>query len=138
MSTGDPDVAEAEARLEALAPGYLARVRSAAAALAVDAHGGAEVMAEVVAVREAAELDLDVPTASSAPAGAYAKLAIKRATSWYLRYLTVQLTVFARAVASMGESVAAQLDRLDGADAELSAGLEQLRRRVELLEGGGG
>lgn len=138
MTTGTPDTAAAEARLEELAPGYLAKVRAAAAALAVDAHGGGSVAVEVAAVREAAEFDLDVPTMSMNPAGSYVKEAVKRATSWYLRYLTVQVAGFARSVTSMGEALATQLERLDRVDADQAGELEALRERVAKLEAAGG
>lgn len=125
----------AEARLEEIAPGYLAKVRSAAAALAVDADGSvADLGAQLAAVRDAGHFDLDVPTASNTPAGHYLKAGVKRATSWYLRYLTAQFGAFGAAVSAMGEAAAARLARVEDAEVDIVAGLDQLRRRVERLE----
>ena len=129
--------ADAEARLEQLVPGYLAKVRSAAAALAVDAGGSAGGLSvELAAVRDASHFDLDVPTASASPAGSYLKAGVKRATGWYLRYLTAQLGNFAGAVTAMGDAAASRLELLEVTDAELVAQLDQLRSRVERLEAG--
>ena len=131
--TEDTDsVARAEARLEQIAPGYLELVRSASAALAVSGRRPAgDLGSELVAVAEAASFDLDVPTVSSLPGGAHLKTAVKRATSWYLRYLTVQLAAFAAAVVAMGEALA---ERLEGDRAEMDAELDEIRQRVERLE----
>ena len=121
--------------MEQIAPGYLELVRSASAALAVSGRGPAsDFGSELAAVAEAARFDLDVPTVSSFPGGAHLKTAVKRATSWYLRYLTVQLAAFAAAVVAMGEALA---ERLEGDRAEMDAELDELRQRVERLERSG-
>lgn len=136
-ATGSGGPATAEARLEQLAPGYLAKVRSAAAALAVDATGSSGGLGvELAAVRDASRFDLDVPTASSSPAGRYLKTGVKRATGWYLRYLTAQLGTFAAAVSSMGDAMASRIELLEVTDGEAAAQLAELRRRVERLETG--
>jgi hypothetical protein len=126
---------DAEVRLEQLAPGYLAKVRSAVSALAVGAGGSSGGLSvELAALREASDFDLDVPTASTSPAGSYLKAGVKRATGWYLRYLTAQLGTFAAAVTATADAAASRLERLEATDAEVVAQLDRLCRRVERLE----
>ncbi len=127
-------IVEAEHRLEQAAPGYLDKVRAAAAALAVDGRRGAGVVAEVAAVREAAALDLEAPTASASTGGMLLKEGVKRLTGWYLRYLTIQVASFANAVAAMSEALLARLDELDAADTRLGSHVADGQRRLEDLE----
>ncbi|MHB8505307.1 MAG: hypothetical protein ACYDEN_06245 [Acidimicrobiales bacterium] len=134
-AVGPPDARrEAEARLEEVAPGYLEKVREAAAALGVEGRRGAGVAAEVAAVREAAALDLEAPTASSSAPGTLLKLSVKRLTTWYLRYLAVQVAGFASAVAALSEALLVRLDELDAADANVARDLAALDARVAGVE----
>ncbi len=126
-------IVEAEHRLEQAAPGYLDKVRAAAAALAVDGRRGAGVAAEVAAVREAAALDVEAPTASASTGGTLLKAGVKRLTGWYLRYLMIQVASFTSAVAAMSEALLARLDALDAADTRLASHVADGERRVEDL-----
>lgn len=141
---GDPGadaLTAIEAHLEAVAPGYLERVRRAAAALGVESNRRAGVAAAARAVRDAAPLDLEAPTSSATAPGVYLKVAVKRLTTWYLRYLTVQVATFANAVAALSEALVARLDELEAVGdaaasrtAEVERAMAELTARVEHLE----
>jgi hypothetical protein len=126
-------------RLESLFPGYLAKVRRAAARLGV--HTGAEaddldILLEDLA--DQARIDVEVPTASRRREGVYLKKAIKLGTRWYLRYLADQMTAFGESVSRLGRELAARTDALDARTGAINAEVEALKRRVDQLEAGGG
>jgi hypothetical protein len=124
-------------RLESLFPGYLTKVRRAAARLGVHTAAQAddlEVLLEDVA--DQARIDVEVPTASRRREGVYLKKAIKLGTRWYLRYLANQMTAFGESVSRLGRELAARTDALDARADALRADVEALRRRVDQLEAG--
>jgi hypothetical protein len=123
-----------------VAPGYLERVREAAAALGLG--GGTDSEAALVALHDAAAFDLDPPVLSPSPAARYAKLAVKRLGAWYVRYLGEQVEVFAAAAAALGDALVRQAERLEERTASLHAQLDdlaaehrELAARVDRLEG---
>lgn len=120
---------EAAARLEAEAPGYLARVRRSAAALARP-DGERDRARQAIAITvETAQVTPNVPFASRRLVGRVMKRVIGTLTRFYFVHLTSQVVEFAEASAWMGQSL---LDYTATLEAELAA----LRERVRRLEEG--
>jgi hypothetical protein len=128
-------------RLEAIAPGYLAQVRRAAGRLGVRSttSGDLDILLEDVA--DQAKIDAEVPTASRRREVRILKVAVKRLTGWYLRYLAQQVTALGESVSHLGRELAARSDALDvraqATDETVTAltgQVDGLRRRVEQLE----
>ncbi len=128
---------EAGTRLEAIAPGYLGRVRRTALRLAHRDSTDADATMALADVEDTAAFDLDAPTLSRLRVGRLIKLGVKKLVGWYLRYLTQQLAAFSRAVSRFGAVLVARADQIEETTATLGRDLERLRRRVERLEGAG-
>lgn len=125
--------ADAE-RLEAVAPGYLERVRAAVARLArrdVAAERSRVALAEL---RELVDVDVDVPTRSRRRAAGALKAAVKLLVGWYLRYLGDQVTAIGRATVALGEALVDRSERTAARTAALGEELQDLRARIERLE----
>jgi hypothetical protein len=90
------------------------------------------------ALRHVATFDVEVPTASQRREGELIKVAVKRLTSWYFRFLAAQLNVFGAHVINLGDTLAARTDGLESAADELAVRLgaaEERLRRLEALSG---
>ena len=122
------------ARLEALAPGYLQRVRRASLRLAHRDGSVVDMATALADVEDTAAFDLDVPTLSRRRSGRLTKVAIKKLVSWYLRYLTQQVAAFSAAVTRFAAVVAERSDRLEASSASMQRELQGLGRRVDHLE----
>jgi hypothetical protein len=133
---GSPNgrVATEEARLAAVAPGYLSRVREAARRLAIRHDDGTDIRAALSAIDYLAVIDLDAPTASRIPFARLVKAAVKRLVAWYLRYFGRQLTAFGQAVANLGGILVERTEHLDEETESLKGDLAALARRVDRLE----
>jgi hypothetical protein len=123
-------------RLEVLAPGYLARVRRASGRLARRDDSLVDLVTALADVQDAAVFDIDAPTLSRLRIGRLVKLAVRKLTGWYLRYLTQQVAAFAAAVAHLGAMLIDRADRIEEANTAMAADLERLRQRVQHLEDG--
>ncbi len=86
------------------------------------------------ALGDVATFDVEVPTASTRREWEYLKVAVKRLTSWYLRYLAGQLNAFGGQVQRLGEALAARTDGLETAADELAARMELAEERLGRLE----
>lgn len=134
MSSTDPEVAAT--RLAAIAPGYLERARAAAGRLAVADGGSSDLRGAIQGVEDTAAIDVDVPTASRQPLVRIFKTAVRRAISWYLRYVGVQITAFGQAVSHLGGLLADRTEAVEIKTAELEARVSELAERVQRLERG--
>ena len=122
-------------RLETMAPGYLDRVRAGTRRLAHRDGPVVDVTLALADVEDTAVVDLEVPTLSSLRVGRLVKVAIKRLTTWYLRYLAQQISAFGLAVTRLGTLLVARTDRIEETTKDLTRDVERLRARVERLEG---
>jgi hypothetical protein len=130
----DDSLREAEATAERIAPGYVARVRAAAARLAVGAPRGGDLEALLADVQETASIDVDVPTLSRRTSVRGVKTGVKALTGWYLRYVGQQVTAFGNAVVSFGTAIVERTGELEAAQAASLQRLQALEARVQRLE----
>jgi hypothetical protein len=149
MSVTEPglraQVQAAAERLEALSPGYLARVRRSASRLGVRSGSSDNLDVLLEDVADQARIDVEVTTASRRRPVVYLKKAVKALIRWYLRYLAQQMTAFGESVSRLGrelvartEAVEARSESLGRSVDALSDDVETLRRRVDRLEGESG
>lgn len=127
-------MAAAARLLEERSPGYLDKVRSAASRLGrrgVEAAGVADALA---ALADLSSIDVDVPTASRQRGAHLVKVAVKRSTGWYLRYVGQQVSGFASAVTRLGVALDDQATRLATRTEALEASTGRLRSDVGRLE----
>jgi hypothetical protein len=127
-------LAAAEQQLAEQSPGYLDRVRRAAAGLGVADPEADDARAALDAVDHFAVVDLDVPTGSRFPLAHLLKLLIKKLISWYLGYIGRQLTTFGQAVTNLADILVDQTESLSRANAALRSDVTELAERVERLE----
>ncbi len=133
--TADPKVPD-------LAPGtlvYIEKVRQATRRLkarepTLGGSGPDTVQVSLDALREVATFDVEVPTASQHREWEYVKIAIKRLTSWYFRFLAAQLNVFGAHVINLGDTLATRTDGLESAADELAVRLGAAEERLRRLE----
>lgn len=128
------DLHAEEARLESLEPGYLSKVRAAAARLGQRASAATDIGAALVAVEELAQIDIEVPTDSRYPAARRLKAGIKQTVKWYVRYTSVQVTAFGQAVAHLGTLIVQRTDQLEARTAGLEREVEALAERINRLD----
>jgi hypothetical protein len=128
------DVGAEEARLESVAPGYLPKVRAAAARLGQRASGATDLSAALAAVEELADIDVEVPTESRYPAARRLKAGIKQLVKWYLRYIGGQVSAFGQAVAHLGQLMVQRTEQLEERTGSLERDLAALADRVARLE----
>jgi hypothetical protein len=128
-------------RLEAIAPGYLAQVRRAAGRLGVRNTTGGDLDGLLDDVADQTHIDAEVPTASRRREVRLVKVAVKRLTGWYLRYLAQQVTALGESVSRLGRELAARSDALeikaqdlDETVTALTGVVDGLRQRVARLE----
>jgi hypothetical protein len=118
---------------------YIDKVRQAtrrlrAREISRDNSARENVQESLDALRDVATFDVEVPTASTRREWEYLKVAVKRLTSWYLRYLAGQLNAFGGQVQRLGEALAARTDGLETAADELAARMELAEERLGRLE----
>lgn len=127
------EIAEA-ARAREATPGFpaalVAKVRASTARLGATAVRPDDIRHAAVLVERAAAIDAQVPTVSRAAPLGYAKLVIKKAIFFYMRFLADQISLLGHASARMGFSVADRTDALDEEVASLRARVEELERRA--------
>jgi hypothetical protein len=131
----------AGAKVPDLAPAtlvYIEKVRQATRRLKAReptlGAGPDAVRVSLDALREVANFDVEVPTASQHREWQYVKIAIKRLTSWYFRFLAAQLNVFGAHVINLGDTLASRTDGLESAADELAVRLGAAEERLRRLE----
>jgi hypothetical protein len=132
----------AEAERLAAEPGfpadYLARVRTAAARLAVTEGVKDDVRSAALLLEQQAVIDVEAPVASRTLPQRLVKQVVRKLVGWYVRFLGHQVGIFGQATARFALVVAERLDRMEAAqsaereamDAEIAA----LKARVAELE----
>jgi hypothetical protein len=118
--------AEAE-RLEQLAPGYLARVRAAAAARGLAPTPAGRARQAVDLLDQTARISPDVPLASANPLARVLKLIVNRLVRWYMIYITDQATELGVSVSWVGRAMLDYIGRLESEVAGLRREVEELK-----------
>lgn len=126
--------AVAERRLEQQAPGYVDKVRAATTRLSRRSTEAAGVADALAALADLSVIDVDVPTASRRRSGRVIKVAVKRSTGWYLRYVGGQVSGFASAVIRLGAALDDRSAALAGRTEHLEASMARLEGRLGSLE----
>ena len=129
MSSGPESLEEAAARLEQVAPGYLAQVRERAAELGVPRTPEERARRSVTLVSRSAHVNADAPIASARSSTGLVKRGVATLIRFYFLHLTAQVTTLGESTAQMGEALT---DYVAGLEREL----DHLRDRVARLEGG--
>jgi hypothetical protein len=132
------DLRAAERRLEGIAPGYLAKVRLAAARTGRHHGDSGDVEAVLAEVAMVATVDVDVPTLSRRRSVSVLKRVVKTLIGWYLRYLGDQVSALGASVSSLGTALSERSDRLEADTLATALELQRLRRRVDDLEAAAG
>jgi ubiquinone biosynthesis protein UbiJ len=130
------EVTNAELILEATEPGYLDRVREAAANLGVRGAGPDLVRDSLRDVEDLVHIDADVPTNASQRGGKTVKGLIKRSIQWYVRYIAVQVNALGQAMVTFGTAIADRIDEVEASTGGLQGKVDDLERRVRRLEMG--
>lgn len=132
----------AEADRLAAEPGfpaaYLARVRTAAAGLAVTEGVQDDVRSAALLLEQQAVIDVEVPVASRSLPQRLVKEVVRKLIGWYVRFLGHQVGILGQATARFALVVADRLDRIEGAQsaerASMAAEIAALQARVAELE----
>jgi cell division protein FtsB len=132
----------AEAERLAAEPGfptaYLARVRTAAARLAVTEGDRDDVRSAALLLEQQAVIDVEVPVASRTLPQRLVKQVVRKLVGWYVRFLGHQVGILGQATARFALVVAERLDRIEAAQAAERAAVANeiaaLRARVAELE----
>lgn len=127
MTATPETLEEAAARLEAVAPGYLERIRRRAAELGVPRTPRDRARRSVDIVAESATLNLAAPTASRNPVGRVVKRVVAKLVRFYLVFVAEQIR-------DLGESASWMGNALYEYTAGLEAEVADLRERVRRLE----
>ena len=133
MSGASDVVAAAEAET-GFPVAYAERARAAARRLDPLPPGPMAIPQALDLVAHQARIDVDVPLRSQRPSAKAAKVAVKRVTAWYLRYLADQVGDLGQALVHLGTSLAARVDEVAAGTATQQAQLDDLTRRVAALE----
>jgi hypothetical protein len=136
------DEVRAEADRLAAEPGfpapYLARVRSAAARLAVTEGVQDDVRSAALLLEQQAVIDVEAPVASRTLPQRLVKQAVRKFIGWYVRFLGHQVGILGQATARLGLVVAERLDRMEAEQsaerAVMAAEIAALSARVAELE----
>jgi hypothetical protein len=136
------DEVRAEAERLAAEPGfpagYLARVRTAAAGLAVTEGSRDDVRSTALLLEQQAVVDVDVPVASRSLPQRLVKQVVRKLIGFYVRFLGHQVGILGQATARFALVVAERLDRIEAAHsaerAAMAAELAALQARVAELE----
>ncbi|HET9773128.1 MAG TPA: hypothetical protein VFS16_19705 [Acidimicrobiia bacterium] len=117
---------------------YLARVRTAAARLAVTEGDRDDVRSAALLLEQQAVIEVDVPVAGRALPQRLVKQVVSKLIGWYVRFLGHQVGVLGQAAARLGLTVAERLDRMEAeqkAEREvMAAEIARLQARVAELE----
>ena len=113
---------------------YIEKVRQATRRLKARESKPDNVREALDALRGVSTFDVEVPTASQRREWEYVKIAIKRLTSWYFRFLAAQLNLFGAHVLNVGDTLAARTDGLESASDELAVRLGAAEERLRRLE----
>jgi hypothetical protein len=117
---------------------YLARVRTAAARLAVTEGVQDDVRSAALLLEQQAVIDVEAPVASRTLPQRLVKLLVRKLVGWYLRFLGHQVGILGQATARFALIVAERLDRIEAAAAAERAAVANeiaaLRARVAELE----
>lgn len=132
----------AEAERLAREPGfpadYLARVRTAAARLAVTEGVQDDVRSAALLLEQQAVIDVEAPVASRTLPQRLVKLLVRKLVGWYVRFLGHQVGILGQATARFALMVAGRLDRMEAAQAAeraaMAAEIAALQARVAELE----
>jgi len=138
------DPAAIRTAAEALAeadPGYVERIRTAAARLAAREASPGDAPGALLVLEDSATIDVEVPVASTTRAGTLVKTGVRRVSRWYLRYVAEQVTLLGQATVRLGtalmertDELTMTIDRLDRANTMLRHDLDGLLERVGELE----
>lgn len=128
------DLARRAHELETTAPDVVRHARESARRMGVGASGSDTVSDALVEVESLTPMDVDVPTDSRSAASRAAKLAIKRLSSWYLRYLADQVEALGQALVGLGLALADRTDRLERSASRIEERLDALEAKVSDLE----
>jgi hypothetical protein len=110
--------------------GYLARVRTAAARLAVTEGDGDDVRRAALLLEQEAEIDVEPPVAARSLPQRLVKQLVRKFVGWYVRFLGHQVGVLGQATARFALLVAERLDRME---AEQAAEREAMAARIAAL-----
>ncbi len=117
---------------------YLARVRTAAARLAVTEGVQDDVRSAALLLEQQAVIDVEVPVASRTLPQRLVKLLVRKLVGWYVRFLGHQVGILGQATARFALVVAERLDRIEAAQtaerAAMAAEIAALEARVAELE----
>ena len=117
---------------------YLARVRTAAARLALTEGGQDDVRSAALLLEQQAVIDVEGPVASRTLPQRLVKLLVRKLVGWYVRFLGHQVGILGQATARFALMVAERLDRIEAAQsaerAVMAAEIAALQRRVAELE----
>ncbi len=116
------------------APDYVEQVRRAAGRLAMRPVRPGDVPTSLLAVEDAADIDVDVPTRASRPGVRVVKVVMKRLVGWQLRYLGGQLGVLGEAVVRLGHALADRSEMLEEQTAQIHRDVAALDARLARLE----
>lgn len=130
------ELASSESQLDAIEPGYLARVRASAAKLGIREVDPDLVRETLSVVEDSIHVDADVPTYASQRARTAVKTFVKRSIEWYIRYVAAQISALGQAMVGFGNAVADRLDELESSRRSLEDKVQELSRKVESLEAG--
>ena len=117
---------------------YLARVRAAAARLAVTEGVQDDVRSAALLLEQQAVIDVEVPVASRTLPQRLVKQVVRKLIGWYVRFLGHQVGILGQATARFALLVAERLDRIEAAQsverAALASEIAALQARVAELE----
>ena len=126
---------KAEAERLAVEPGfpaaYLARVRAAAARMAVTEGVQDDVRFAALLLEQQAVIDVEVPVASRTLPQRLVKQVVRKLVGWYVRFLGHQVGILGQATARFALVVAERLDRVEAAQ---TAAAEAQAARIAALE----
>jgi hypothetical protein len=139
VTVGDLGAAVAEVEATPGFPAaYAARVREAVRRLDPFPPFPLDVPQALALVTQESRIDVDVPLRTRRPGAKLAKVAVKRITAFYLRYLADQVGDLGQALVHLGTALAV---RVEGVEQELGdlrqstdMSLTDLARRVAALE----
>ena len=113
---------------------YLEKVRRAIRRLSHRETSPDDPAQALQVLRDVSRFDFEVPTASNRRELELVKTGVKRALSWYMRYVGVQLNNFSSAAARLGEVMVARSEKLETTATDLEVRVGALEERVRRLE----